>query len=318
VLVALSALAGLVLPPLGAYTRAVLGLALRERDVVRRRAFALDSAGEEGALIVAPLIVALVVAVASPSAALIVAAAGFLAGTLAAGRSRLVAAAAGRAERPRAQARAPAALWLLVAALVPPAAALGAVDVAVPTAARAQGAPGAAGVLLAAMAVGTVAGSLLAGTRGPPGPRFVGCQLGLGAGLAAAALASERLTALGPVLVFPGVADGALFASLYVLVDRLAPAGSGTRIFAWLVTANNGGIAAGAAVAGALSQSAGAAAGLWFGAVCAALGALPAAVGVVMSARVPKGDQTGGSPRVPSDKRGISARQGNGDPRGGT
>ena len=50
---------------------------------------------------------------------------------------------------------------------------------------------------------------------------------------------------------------GALFATAYLLADRLAPAGSGTRTFAWLVTANNGGLAVGAAVAGALSDGSG-------------------------------------------------------------
>ena len=57
-----------------------------------------------------------------------------------------------------------------------------------------------------------------------------------------------------------------------MLVDRLAPEGSGTRTFAWLVTANNGGLAIGAAVAGALSEGAGPEFGLWFGAACALAG----------------------------------------------
>ena len=95
-----------------------------------------------------------------------VAALGLLAGTIAAGRSRL-AADLGPAARRRAAARRrlPAALWLVFASLVPTAAALGAIDVAVPAAAREQGSATTAGVLLAAMAVGTVAGSLLAGRR---------------------------------------------------------------------------------------------------------------------------------------------------------
>ncbi len=139
-------------------------------------------------------------------------------------------------------------LWLVVAALVPPAAALGAVDVAVPAAARAQGEPSVAGVLLAAMAVGTVAGSLLSGRRAwrsAPERRLVAFQVVMGLGLAAAALAWERPALLAAALLIPGAAVGALFATLYVLVDHLTPVGSGTRIFAWLVTANNAGIAAG-------------------------------------------------------------------------
>ena len=116
VLVALSALAGLVLPPLGPFTRAAWAASLRDRTL--ERAFALDSAGEEAALIVAPLLVAAAVALASPRAALLVAAAGMLAGTVAASRSRLAARdrSPARGTCPRARAL-PAALWLLMLAL---------------------------------------------------------------------------------------------------------------------------------------------------------------------------------------------------------
>ena len=104
-------------------------------------------------------------ALASPRAALLVAAAGMLAGTVAASRSRLAAAIAPpRVGRARAPARLPAALWVVMLALVGTAAALGAIDVAVPAAARENGNVAAAGVLLAVMAVGTVTGSL-AGRR---------------------------------------------------------------------------------------------------------------------------------------------------------
>ena len=74
-----------------------------------------------------------------------------------------------------------------------------------------------------------------------------------GVALAAAALAARARAARAALLV-PGAAIGALFTTLYLLVDRLAPAGSGTQTFAWLVTANNGGLAVGAAVAGALTE----------------------------------------------------------------
>jgi MFS family permease len=81
---------------------------------------------------------------------------------------------------------------------------------------------------------------------------------------------------------------GALYATAYVFADQLAPPGSETRTFAWLVTANNGGLALGAAVAGALSESSSASAGLWFAAGCALAGALPACVAAAMSARIPR------------------------------
>jgi MFS family permease len=107
-------------------------------------------------------------------------------------------------------------------------------------------------------------------------------------GVALTATATSRLELLAVALLVPGAILGALFATAYLLADRLSPPGSGTRTFAWLVTANNGGLALGAAVAGALAGGSGASAGLWFGAVCALAGVVPAAAAAVMSARVLK------------------------------
>jgi hypothetical protein len=274
-IVALGGLIGLTVPPLGPFTRAVLGRALRERTGFLQRTYGLDSAGEETALIFAPLIVALLSGLWSVSAALLVAAAAMLAGTAAAARSPL---AAGSGDAPTSPAGpVPAAVWLLIAAIVPVAAALGAVDIGVTALAREQGHLSTAGVLLAAMAVGTVAGSLLAGRwRWAPQWRVAALQAAMAAGLAAAA-ATSQLALLGILLTVPGAALGALFATIYANVGRLAP---GTRIFAWLVTANNGGLALGAAVAGTLPDAA-----LWFAAICAAMGIPPGSAAAKMSAR---------------------------------
>ena len=101
----------------------------------------------------------------------------------------------------------------------------------------------------------------------------------MGGGVALTATATSSLALLGVALLVPGAMLGALFATAYLLADRLAPAGSGTRTFAWLVTANNGGLALGAAVAGALAEGSGPSAGLWFGAACALAGVIPASRG---------------------------------------
>ena len=55
-LVGLSALVGLVAPPLGPFTRAAYGRMLGEREELLQRSFGLDSAGEEAAVIFAPLL----------------------------------------------------------------------------------------------------------------------------------------------------------------------------------------------------------------------------------------------------------------------
>jgi predicted MFS family arabinose efflux permease len=77
---------------------------------------------------------------------------------------------------------------------------------------------------------------------------------------------------LAGLLVVAGMALGALVVTVYVLVDELTPAGAATRTFAWLVTANNGGIALGAVLAGELVRSGGARSGLWLAAGSALVG----------------------------------------------
>jgi predicted MFS family arabinose efflux permease len=210
----------------------------------------------------------------------------------------------------------PAALWLLLLALAGTGAALGATGDAIPAAAREGGNVALAGVLLAAMAVGTVAGSLLAGARAwrwPPERRVIALQVIVGAGFALAALTATRLEPLGFALLVPGAAIGVLFTTTYLVADRLSREGRGTQTFAWLVTANNGGIGVGAAVGGVLSEASGAAAGLWFAALCALVGAIPAAATAVLSARGPNPPQNGEFAGVTSGKRRDSASQGNGD-----
>lgn len=288
VVVALGGLIGLVVPPLGPFTRATLGRALRDRGERLQRAYGLDTAGEESALIVAPLLVALAAGALSPAAALTLAAAVMLVGTTAASRTALAATPEPRAPAPG-RAPLPLSLWLLLGALACTAAALGAIEIAVPAQARAQGHVSAAGLVIAAMAAATVVGSLLAGRRRwrlAPQWRIVALTVPMAGGVALAATATGALELLALALLIPGAALGALFASLYLLADRLAPAGAGTRAFAWLVTANNGGLALGAAAAGAVTEGASAAAGLWLGAACALAACIPA----VMSARVLRRD----------------------------
>jgi predicted MFS family arabinose efflux permease len=281
VLVAVGAVAGLTVPPLGPFTRAVWGGALGARPERLRRAFALDSAGEETALVVAPLAVALIVAVAAPGAALVVAATGLLAGTTVAARSPL----AGEIRRDAAAlagaggGRMPPALWVAIAAFLGPGVALGAVNLAVPALARSAGAPARAGLLLAALGLGTATASLLTGRAGTRHAawRPAAMQAALAAALAVAAAVSASPVAVALALAAGGAALGTLFVTLYVLVDELTPVGAHTRAFGWLVTANNGGIALGAVVAGEVVRADGGEAGLWLAAGSAAAG-LPVAL----------------------------------------
>jgi predicted MFS family arabinose efflux permease len=277
-LCAIGGVVGAAVPPLGAYTRAVWGEALRGRGEQLQRTYALDAAGEEATLIVAPLMVAGIVAADSAGAAVLVAAGGLLAGTIASARTSLV---TGESARGRAQdaaaprARLPAPLWLVIASLAGPGAALGTINVAVPALTRSAGAPASAGLLLAALGAGTAVASLVAGRvtwRRPPLVRLRVLQLVLAGTLAAAALSANEPVMVGAVLVVAGMALGALFVTLYMLVDELTPRGAATRTFAWLVTANNGGLAFGAALAGIVIAARDSAAALWFGVAFALVG----------------------------------------------
>ncbi|MBE2316382.1 hypothetical protein DVA67_010370 [Solirubrobacter sp. CPCC 204708] len=283
--VALAGLAGLFAPPLGPFARSVWS-GLADEGELQQRVHALDAAGEEAALIVSPLLVSVFVLVGSPGLALGVCAGALVAGAFVAGRTSLARAPAARTGP---SPPIPASLWLVFVAFLPTAAALGALDIALPAAATERGHPAAAGALEAAMAVGTVAGSLLAGkvVLGTIRRRVVVSQGLMAVGLAVSTLFATQLVLLGAVLVVPGIALGALFASLYLLVGRLAPRGSGTRTFGWLVTANNSGLALGAAAAGALSDASGPVAGLWLAATCALAGIAPAAGALILSGRIP-------------------------------
>jgi predicted MFS family arabinose efflux permease len=278
-LCAIGGVVGAAVPPLGAYTRAVWGEALRGRGEQLQRTYALDAAGEEATLIVAPLVVAGIVAAGSAGAAVLVAAGGLFAGTVASARTSLAAnLARGRAEGGResaSRARLPAPLWLVIASLAGPGAALGTINVAVPALTRSAGAPASAGLLLAALGAGTAVASLVAGRvtwRRPPLVRLRMLQLVLAGALAAAALSANEPVMVGAVLVVAGMALGALFVTLYMLVDELTPRGAATRTFAWLVTANNGGLAFGAALAGIVIAARDSAAALWIGVAFALVG----------------------------------------------
>jgi predicted MFS family arabinose efflux permease len=276
ILCALGGVIGAAVPPLGAYTRAVWGDALRARGDLLQRTYALDAAGEEATLILGPLLVAAIVAADSAGAAVLVAAGGLLLGTVASARTSLAGAA--REQEPGTavtRPRIPAPLWLVIASLAGPGAALGTINVAVPALTRSAGAPASAGLLLAALGAGSAVASLVAGRvswRQPPLVRLRILQLVLAATLAAAAVSANEPLMVGGVLVIAGMSLGALFVTLYMLVDELTPRGAATRTFAWLVTANNGGLAFGAALAGVVIAARGSAAALWIGVAFALVG----------------------------------------------
>ena len=87
------------------------------------------------------------------------------------------------------------------------------------------------------------------------------------------------MLAIGVVILLAGATIAPTAASVYAMVDRFAPAGTSTEAFSWVVTAGSTGAALGAAVAGPLVQSAGAAAAFAFAGGAGAVAVLVAILG---------------------------------------
>lgn len=296
--VGVAALAGLFVPPLGPFGRAIWSLWLREDGTRLQRAYAADSALEESTLVLGPVAVAVLVAVSSPAAAVAAAALVAAVGSLGTATSALARGAAAQgwhlgAEDPgsgqtmsrRLSGRLVPVLVVMAGVTV----AMGCVDVAVPVFAQAHGSPADAGLLLALLAAGSVLGALLYGARQHRAAleRRFATLTGVLVLCATPAIFAGSIVVLAPMLILLGAALGPLFIVLYALVDRDARAGQRTRAFSWVVSVTNGGAAAGAAGAGALMASQGTQAGFVLCWLAALAGALAATAMLVRMRNVP-------------------------------
>lgn len=118
-----------------------------------------------------------------------------------------------------------------------------------PASAAASGAPGAAGLVLAAGPIGGLVGGLLIATTG--GPRYVRyIRLLLVAAACYAPMAVLPFPAIALCLFAGGLVVTPLAAICYLLLADAVPAQLQTEAFAWLSTAVAAGGRAGAAVAG--------------------------------------------------------------------
>ena len=281
-LVALAAAVGLATPPVGACTRTLIPALIADPEALRA-AYAAESAAVELTWIAGPPLVLLAGATWSTGAALAGAAAVRVAGTVA-----FAAQPASRAwrperaaERPRGGSLATSAMRTLVLVFVLAGVLFGAVEIAVTAAAEALGATAAAGPLLGIWGAGSLAGGLVAARAGGGARSGAGLALvlaALAAGHLALAGAAGSVLALAAVLALAGTTIAPTYASVFAMVDRVAPAGTATEAFAWLNTAVAIGAAAGAASAGAVAQAGGASATFVLAGVAGAAAALLAAV----------------------------------------
>ncbi len=282
-LVGLAAAAGLATPPLEACIRTLLPSIVADPGGLPAL-FALESTLLELTFVFGPPLALALGALWSTGAALATSGLAMLVCTLA-----FAAQPASRRWRPDREVRRPPggalrspAIRTLVLVLVGTGAVFGAVDVGVTAAAKALGATAAAGPLLALWGAGSLLGGIAAtrlggGARGAGGLTLLLAALALGHGALIATTGS--VLAIGAVIVLAGATIAPTEASIYAMVDRASTAGTRTEAFSWLWTASSTGAALGAAVAGALAQSAGAPAAFAFAGAAGTIAMLIAAIG---------------------------------------
>jgi MFS family permease len=251
--------AGFAIPPTSSVLRSLWSDLLEPR--LHQAAYALDSTMIELIFISGPLLTAAIATVASPAAAMIVSAVAVVTGT-----TIFTALPAARAIEPSRHegkgllgALASPGVRTLVFTSLPTGVGIGILEVGIPAFSRAEGAAAAAGVLLAIWSLGSGIGGLLYGTL----PRWGGLQrmhllVGALLPLTLLPLALAPSVPVMALLVIPaGCCIAPLLATRNELVGGVAPAGMRTEAYTWPITSFVGGIAIGAALAGALVEGPG-------------------------------------------------------------
>ena len=255
VVCALALCCGATLPPLGACMRA-LWPSLVADAAMRTAAFAIDATLQEIAFVGGPPLLAALVVLAGPAVALLAAG---LAGTVGASvfawraRGRLLLGPHGGGAMRSGQVR----RLLLTSVFL--GGAFGAVEVAMPAFCEAHGARADAGILLAALAVGSAIGGVTFGARaarGVPVHRFAVAAAAF-ALLLVPMLAAPSIVLMALLAIVAGAPIAPAFAAEYVLLDRFSVAGAATETFAWNTTMIFVGAAAGAGAGGILIAQAG-------------------------------------------------------------
>jgi predicted MFS family arabinose efflux permease len=282
--IVLAAGIGVAGPPAGACLRSLLPRLLPDSGALHA-AYAFEATAVELTWIVGPPAGLALGALWSTGAALAVAGLVLLAGTVAFAvqpATRAWRPVENEAPRPRGGSLRVPAMQVLVVVLIGVGALFGASEVGVAAAADALGSPGLAGPLLGLWGAGSLVGGLVATRLGGGARGVTGLMLLLGAlcagHLALAAAAASAVT-LAVALLIAGTAIAPSYATVYAIVDRVAPEGTATEAFAWLGTAVAIGASIGAAGAGAAADHAGPAAAFVLAGGAGALGLIAMAVG---------------------------------------
>jgi MFS family permease len=272
VLAPVAAAAGVSLPPVAATLRTLL-TRLVGPDLLST-AYSVDAVLQEIFFIAGPLAVALL-ALLTPGAALVGAAAAAALGTLAFVRIGPVGAATPveRGHDRRFGAMGFAGMRTVVLLAVSWGLAFGAIEVATPAFAEQHGNRALAGVALAAFSAGSLVGGIFAGMRPVPDERRR--LLVAAAALAtclALPIAATSIAAYCVLIFVAGLPIAPGVAAAYGLVGKVVVSGSHAEAFAWIGTAVSSGIAVGAAAGGWLVDGAGVRVALAAGSAAAAVG----------------------------------------------
>jgi predicted MFS family arabinose efflux permease len=259
--------AGFAVPPLGTSIRTLWSDLISDREL-RQSAFALDAVTVEVAFIVGPLLVALVIGIASPAAGVLV-----NVGLSILGSTLFAVSKASRAWRGEPHGlgmagplRSGGVLTLMGVGLGI-GVAVGAVELGMTALAADRGLRELGGALLATQAAGSLIGGLVYGSRTWPGSG--GRRLGvLSWALALSTVPlvfAPSLEAAFPLALVSGLTLAPTVSVLYVLLDSVAPTGTATEATGWVLTAFVAGASAGAGLAGAAVHASGPHAGLAVG-----------------------------------------------------
>ncbi|HYH61592.1 MAG TPA: MFS transporter [Solirubrobacterales bacterium] len=258
-LVSCAAVAGVCFPPSGSVLRSRWNEMMDGDAELLRGAFAFDSVMIEVSFVSGPLITAVLVALIGPQAALAASAILVVAGTALfvwkLPEARRVIPLEDRVGG-FGPLRAPA-IRAVALSTVPFGFCIGTIEVALPAFSEATGSAALAGVLLALWSLGSGVGGLTFGARPLRGDLFafyLGATLLFPLVCLPLALASTPL-AMGILVVAAGAPIAPLIATRNQLVASLAPAGTGTEAFSWLMTSLIAGVSLGTAIAGTVVES---------------------------------------------------------------
>jgi MFS family permease len=245
---------GVAFPPLFATLRALIS---ELAGGLAETAFALEAIVQETFFLIGPLLVALIVAIATAEVALAAAAALVTVGTVG-----FAATPASRRWRHGARndgargALASPGVRTIVLVSVADGLTFGSLEVALPAFGQHHGSAGAAGVMLGALAFGSMAGGLWYGARHwsrDPADLIVVFAWPLALGLSSVVLAGS-IPVMTALLFAAGLFIAPSAALAFSLISRLTPEGAVTEAFTWLSAAVTAGFAAGGVLAGALVE----------------------------------------------------------------